>query len=160
MSRSSRPIAELAQEAHNSILMATEAFEKIYGMRVVESKAENSSACVCLRNEASFIRSTWYPTDGVRYDIGPLVDGSVPPVDIFYRPGKSPNTYEIAWFAKLSGGRVRSDIRGKSGGLAESLRNGVELAMVCAGQFLSGDWASRSELDRLIDQNYRDRNDR
>ena len=155
MASQSRLTSELAQEAHETMLIAVQPLQREYEMHVTESGG--CLAGVRLQNQDTFISLTWSPKEGLEYSIGPLVDGLVPPADIFYRPGQSPHAYEIAWFAKLAGVQRNADIRGKIDGFAESLRTGVELVMKIAGAFLAGDWSRREKLDELIEQNYRDR---
>lgn len=129
--------------------------EEQYRLVVTSELADRLSASVVAQNEVSFVECFWHPRDGLTLSIGPLEQGRIPNARYDYGPGDSLREYEVAWFVKLANGKP---LETKASTLSEAcqvLSEKVGAVQRYASDFLLGDWSRRSELDRLIEENWR-----
>jgi hypothetical protein len=131
-----------------------------FAMSHTNSTIEGSFVEVIYQNDVTFVRVTWSPRDGLRYHLGPLRHGEVPPRELTYRPGQSLRDYELEWFMTLNRDNEFREIRGKTGEIVAAAQTAVEIMIKNGTSFLIGDWSRRSELDELVKRNYELRQER
>ena len=138
---------KLAEAVLRDIQSAIPPFEAKYDLTPVLAEVSIPMAKYVTQNEASFLRITWSPQDGLDYHIGQVVG--------FDKPGDSPPEYSIGTFARMSGVLCSAGVSGKSCSVADALRVAFDQIDATAAEFLRGDWSRRHELHATIEANCR-----
>lgn len=147
---------KMAEAALREMLGAIEPLLSRFQMKVTKAETEGAFADVCVKNLATFVRIVWHPRDKYMYSVGPLCEGEIPPVEVYYVPGQSRSAYGMDQLVRLAPDSQSTEMK-KLAGLARSSPGaGIQALLASAESLLQGDWTRRSELDAFAKENYED----